>query len=79
MKFLWLTRVEYYLPAMQETQQEPLVQFPRWERSPREGRGNSFQYSCLAGYSPRGRRELDTIEQLNNNNHHKSRVNFLQL
>ena len=52
---------------------------PGWERSPREGSGNSFQYSCLAGYSPWCCRELDMTEQLNNNNHQKSGVNFLQL
>ena len=43
------------------------------ERSPREGHDNPFQYSCLenphgqrclAGYSPQGHKELDTIEQL---------------
>ena len=44
------------------------------ERSPRGRHGNPFQYSCLenphgqrspAGYSPWGRKELDTTERLN--------------
>ena len=42
-------------------------------RFPREGNGNPLQYSCLenshgrrslVGYSPRGRKELDTTERL---------------
>ena len=42
-------------------------------RSPEGGHGNPLQYSCLqnphgqrslAGYSPRGRKESDTTEQL---------------
>ena len=46
-------------------------------RSPGEGNGNPFQYSCLgnsvdrrnlADYSPRGCRELDTTYGLNNDN-----------
>ena len=50
---------------------------PGWKRSLREGKRNPLQYSCLeslqgqrslVGYSPRGRKELDTAEQLNNNN-----------
>ena len=44
---------------------------PGLGRSPRGGHGNPLQYSCLenphgqrslAGYSPRGRKELDTTE-----------------
>ena len=46
-------------------------------RSPGGRHGNPLEYSCpenphgqrsLAGYSPWGRKELDTTEQLNNNN-----------
>ena len=46
---------------------------PRLGRSPGEGNGNSFQYSCLensldrrslAGYSPQGCKESDMTEQL---------------
>ena len=46
---------------------------PGLGRSPGEGNGNPLQYSCLenshgqrslAGYSPRGRKESDTAEQL---------------
>ena len=42
---------------------------PGWGRSPGEGNGNPLQYSCLGkshgqrsltGYSPWGRKELDT-------------------
>ena len=33
-------------------------------RSPGEGNGNPLQYSCLAGYSPKGSKELDTYEQI---------------
>ena len=33
-------------------------------RSPGEGNGNPLQYSCLVGYSPRGRKESDTTERL---------------
>ena len=45
---------------------------PGWGRSPGGGNGNPLQYSCLenlhgqkslAGYSLRGRKELDTTEQ----------------
>ena len=45
-----------------------------WEDLPGEGNGNPLQYSCLenpmdgwrslVGYSPWGRKESDTIEQL---------------
>ena len=47
---------------------------PGLERSPGGGHANPLQYSCLenpqgqrslAGYSPWGRKELDTTEQLN--------------
>ena len=46
---------------------------PELGRSPGKGRGNPLQYSCLdnlhgqrslAGYSPWGRKELDTTEGL---------------
>ena len=46
---------------------------PGSERCPGEGNGNPFQYSCLEnsmyrgawqGYSPWGRKELDTTERL---------------
>ena len=46
---------------------------PRSGRSPAEGNGNPLQYSCLekshgqrslVGYSPWGRKELDTTERL---------------
>ena len=45
---------------------EDLGLTPSSRRYPREGNGNSFQYSCLensrnrGGYSPRGCKELDT-------------------
>ena len=50
---------------------------PRLERSPEEGNGNPLQYSCLGNPRDRGAwrarvhgvaKELDTTEQLNNNN-----------
>ena len=48
-----------------------LGSIPGSGRSPGEGNGNPFQYSCLknprrclAGYSPWGRKELDTTERL---------------
>ena len=53
---------------------------PGLGRSPREGHGNSLQYSCLEnphgqksllGYSAYGRKESDTTEQLNT---HMSKV-----
>ena len=42
---------------------------PRSGRSPGEGNGNPFRYSCLEnskerGYSPPGLKELDMIERL---------------
>ena len=46
---------------------------PGWGRSPGRGHGNPLQYSCLenphgwrsqVGYSPWGRKESDTTEQL---------------
>ena len=49
---------------------------PGLGRSPGEGNGNPLQYSCLgnsmgernlAGYSPWGRKESDTTEQLSTN------------
>ena len=56
-------------PALQET-----GSIPRWGRSPGGGHGNPLQYSCLensmnrgawGGYSPWGRKESGTTEQLN--------------
>ena len=47
-----------------------LGMIPGSGRSPGEGNGNPFQYSCLenpmdvGGYSPRGCKELDMTEQL---------------
>ena len=50
-----------------------LGSIPGFERSPGGGHGNPLQYSCLenphgqrslAGYSPWGRKESDTTEQL---------------
>ena len=50
-----------------------LSSIPGPGRSPGEGNGNPLQYSCLenpmdrgclAGYSPLGRKESDTTEQL---------------
>ena len=47
-------------------------------RSPGEGNGNPLQYSCLenshgqrslAGYCPKGLKELDTIERLSTHTH----------
>ena len=37
---------------------------PGLGRSPGEGDGNPFQYSCLTGYSPWGHKESDMTEQL---------------
>ena len=50
-----------------------LGSIPRLGRSPGGGHGNPLQYSCLenphgqrsqVGYSPQGRKELDTTERL---------------
>ena len=50
---------------------------PGWGRSPGEGNGNPLQYSCLEDFMDRGAwqatvhgvaEELDTTEQLENNN-----------
>ena len=57
------------LPAMQKT----WGSIPGLGKSPEEGNGNPLQYSCLekshgqqslVGYSPWGRKELDTTERL---------------
>ena len=57
------------LPAMQQT----WVLSLSWEDPPGEGNGYPLQYSCLEnphgqrsleGYSPWGRKELDTTEGL---------------
>ena len=56
---------------MQDTRDLGLI--PELGRSPEGGHGNPLQYSCLgnphgqrslAGYSPWGRKELDTTEGL---------------
>ena len=53
-----------------------------WRRSPGQGNGNLFQYSCmekpheqrsLVGYSPWGHEESDTTWQLNHSISHKHR------
>ena len=36
--------------------------FPGSGRSPGGGHGNPFQYSCLEGLGPQGRKESDTTE-----------------
>ena len=41
-----------------------LGSIPGLGRSPGRGLGNALQYSCLAGYSSWGHKELDTTEQL---------------
>ena len=55
-----------------------LASIPELGRSPGGGHGNPLQYSCLenlhgqrslAGYSPRGNKELDTIERLSTAQH----------
>ena len=70
------------LPEMQEMSRRPW--FNPWVgRSPGEGNGNSLQYSCLENSmdieawpaTVHGvAKELDTTEQLNNNNN-----NFLNI
>ena len=56
-------------PAVQET----VGSIPGSGRSPGEGNGNTFQYSCLenphgqgslVGYNPWGHKESDTTEQI---------------
>ena len=59
--------------------QETWVRFPGWEDPLEEGLathssilpGESHGQRSLVGYSPGGYRELDTTEQLNNNNKNK--------
>ena len=57
-------------------------------RSPGVGNGNPFQYSCLekfhrqrklVGYSPWGRKELDTTEQLSTYNNMVYSMFLLQI
>ena len=57
-----------------------LGSIPGLGQSPEGGHGNPLQYSCLenpheqrslAGYSPRGRKELDMTEQLSTAQHVK--------
>ena len=69
-KCLWASLVAQMvkdLPAMWETWSS----IPGLGRYPGEGNGNPLQYSCLenphgqrslAGYSPQGRKELDSPE-----------------
>ena len=56
---------------------------PGLERVPGGGHGNPLQYSCLenpheqrslVGYSAWGRKELDTIKQLNTAQHDETQV-----
>ena len=42
--------------------EEDLCSIAGLGKSPAEGNGNPLQYSCLAGYSPCDRKELDTTE-----------------
>ena len=58
-----------------------LGSIPGLGRSPEKGHGNPFQYSCLespsgqrslAGYSPWGRKELDTTEWLSTKDENSS-------
>ena len=64
-----MAQVVKNLPAMWETPGS----IPGSGRSPGEGKGYSLQHSCLenpreqgslVGYSPWGRKDLDTTEQL---------------
>ena len=66
-------------PAIQET----WVQSLGWKDPLEEGMATLLQYSCLenphgqrrlAGYSPRGRKESDTTEQLSKHNLQKGRT-----
>ena len=41
-----------------------LGSIPGLEKSPGEGNGRSHGWRSLVGYSPRGRKELDTTERL---------------
>ena len=59
---------------------------PESGRSPGEGNGNPFQYSCLekfhglrssAGYSPWDRQELDMTEHHPPHTHTKSRLSYV--
>ena len=59
---------------------------PGLGRSPGGGNGNPFQYSglkkshlqrSLAGYSPNGHKELDTIERLSMHTHNYQRESYL--
>ena len=67
-----MAQVVRNLPAVQETQDGSWVGKIPWRRKqqptpvflPRESHGQR----SLVGYSPRGRKELDTTEQLN---HHQ--------
>ena len=62
-----------------------LSSIPGLGRSPRGGHGNPLQYSCLenpqgqrnlVGYSPWGRKESDTTEQLSTQTHSHFRASF---
>ena len=61
-------------PAMQETRVRDMDAIPGSGRALGEGNGNPVWYSCLensmdrgawGGYSPRGRKESDRTERLN--------------
>ena len=61
---------------------------PGWGKSPGGGHGNPLQYSCLehphgqrslAGYSPWGRKESDTIEHTQLSTAHTAHVQLLKL
>ena len=67
------------MPAKAKEVRDPGL-IPRLERFPGGGYGNPLQYFCLenpheqrslAGYSPRGRKELDMTEQLSTAQHVK--------
>ena len=64
----------YSIKTLAVNEGDAEVRFPGLGRSPGEGNGNPLQYSCLGnpmdrsltGYSPRGCKEQDTTEGLNN-------------
>ena len=61
---------------------------PKLGRSPGEGNGNAFQYSCLGNPMDRGTwwatvqgvtKELDMIEQVNNNTRENKAVLYIHI